>query len=286
MADTLLIVDAGRWIGETAVSGERLTGIIENTGTASAPHWPNDRCRLLRWPAPICNPRRGRDADLAPPLRERCQGRSLAGMVQAGYCSDKVQRTHFAASSGQRAIANEAVAVDWPVPTGHRPTTRRRGDGQVASADFMPQQRRRAAIECLVVWARRVRSVFIRSKGAGTMSMQSTQIWVWREGQTAPIDGFDVEATDGSIGTIDEATYEVGGSYFVVDTGPWIFGKKVLLPAGVVERVDYDNGDVYVGLTKDQIKNSPEFDKSTYRDDAYRASVADYYRQYGSRNDC
>ncbi len=95
------------------------------------------------------------------------------------------------------------------------------------------------------------------------MSMQSTQIWVWREGQTAPIDGFDVEATDGSIGTIDEATYEVGGSYFVVDTGPWIFGKKVLLPAGVVERVDYDNGDVYVGLTKDQIKNSPEFDKST-----------------------
>ena len=28
-------------------------------------------------------------------------------------------RTHFAASSGQRAIANEAVAVDWPVPTGH-----------------------------------------------------------------------------------------------------------------------------------------------------------------------
>jgi hypothetical protein len=100
------------------------------------------------------------------------------------------------------------------------------------------------------------------------MSMQSTQIWVWREGQTDPIDGFDVEATDGSIGTIDEATYEVGGSYFVVDTGPWIFGHKVLLPAGVVERIDYDNGDVYVGLTKDQIKNAPKFDESTYRDDA------------------
>ncbi len=117
------------------------------------------------------------------------------------------------------------------------------------------------------------------------MSMQSTQIWVWREGQTDPIDGFDVEATDGSIGTIDEATYEVGGSYFVVDTGPWIFGKKVLLPAGVVERVDYDNGDVYVGLTKDQIKNSPEFNESTYREEAYRTSVGDYYGQSGSRND-
>jgi hypothetical protein len=50
---------------------------------------------------------------------------------------------------------------------------------------------------------------------------------------TGPADlvGFDVEATDGNIGKIDEATYDVGGSYVVVDTGPWIFGKKVMLPA-------------------------------------------------------
>ena len=45
---------------------------------------------------------------------------------------------------------------------------------------------------------------------------------------------FDVEATDGSIGHVDEASYDVGASYLVVDTGPWIFGKKVLLPASVI----------------------------------------------------
>jgi hypothetical protein len=45
--------------------------------------------------------------------------------------------------------------------------------------------------------------------------------------------GFDVEAADGSIGKVDEATQEVGESYLVVDTGVWIFGKKVLLPAGL-----------------------------------------------------
>ena len=50
------------------------------------------------------------------------------------------------------------------------------------------------------------------------MSTQSTEIWVWREGSTNPIDGLEnVEATDGSIGKIDEATYETGGSYVVVD---------------------------------------------------------------------
>ena len=39
------------------------------------------------------------------------------------------------------------------------------------------------------------------------------------------ITGFGVEAIDGSIGKVDEATYDLGRSYIVVDTGPWIFGK-------------------------------------------------------------
>ena len=67
---------------------------------------------------------------------------------------------------------------------------------------------------------------------------------------------FKVEATDGDIGKVDEATYEVGLSYIVVDTGPWIFGRKVVLPAGVIERIDLDNQQIELRLTKDQIKSS------------------------------
>ncbi len=89
--------------------------------------------------------------------------------------------------------------------------------------------------------------------------------------------GYEVEAIDGRIGKIDEATYDVGGSYLVVDTGPWIFGKKVLLPAGTVDRVDVDDRTVYVDRTKDQIKDSPEFDKDSYNDLAYREQVGKYY---------
>ena len=91
------------------------------------------------------------------------------------------------------------------------------------------------------------------------------------------VEGFSVEAQDGSIGEIDESTIEVGGSYVVVDTGPWIFGKKVLLPAGMIERVDRTDERVFVALTKEQIKNAPEFDDVTYRDDEYRSSLGDYY---------
>jgi hypothetical protein len=40
--------------------------------------------------------------------------------------------------------------------------------------------------------------------------------------------------------------------YIVVDTGPWIFGKKVMLPAGVFNRIDAPDGKVYVDRTKDE----------------------------------
>jgi len=108
-------------------------------------------------------------------------------------------------------------------------------------------------------------------------------MWGYRDQQWAAGDlsGYEVEAIDGGIGKIDEASQDVGASYVVVDTGPWIFGKKVLLPAGVVSRVDVDDERVFVNRTKDQIKDAPEFDQDNYRDDAYRSSVGSYYDQGG-----
>jgi hypothetical protein len=110
-------------------------------------------------------------------------------------------------------------------------------------------------------------------------------MWTYRTTQTAPnidLRGFSVEALDGSIGKIDEATYDVGGSYVVVDTGPWIFGKKVMLPAGVLRDVDLDSQTVFVNRTKDQIKNAPEFDETRFRDERYRGDVAGYYGPGGA----
>ena len=96
------------------------------------------------------------------------------------------------------------------------------------------------------------------------------------------VTGFDVEAKDGSIGKVDEVTYDAGESYVVVDTGFWIFGKKVLLPAGLIERVDRDEEKVYVDRTKDEIEQAPEFDEDAFREDSYRSAVGDYY---GGRRD-
>ena len=115
-----------------------------------------------------------------------------------------------------------------------------------------------------------------------------TDMYTYRAGIFSgdPIDlaGFDVEATDGRIGKIDKATVEIGGSCMVVDTGFWIFGKKRMIPAGVVTKVDPADKKVYVAMTKDAIKNAPDYDDERHAKDAtaHHSDQADYYRPYGA----
>jgi hypothetical protein len=114
--------------------------------------------------------------------------------------------------------------------------------------------------------------------------MSTQDLWTHRDTSisTTNLTGFKVEAIDGSIGSVDEATNDVGASYLVIDTGPWIFGKKVMLPAGIIDRVDSAEETVYVNRTKDEIKDSPEFDESRYQDEAYREELGGYYGPGGS----
>ena len=116
------------------------------------------------------------------------------------------------------------------------------------------------------------------------MARVEYDIWTFRpeSGTSAQTDltGFGVEALDDSIGKIDKATNDVGSSYIIVDTGPWIFGKKVVLPAGVIDRIDPDDEKVYVHRTKDEIKNAPEYDADRF-DDTYRQELGSYYGSGG-----
>lgn len=110
-----------------------------------------------------------------------------------------------------------------------------------------------------------------------------SDMWSYRDNtmsQSTDLVGYDVVATDGSIGKIDEATNEVGYSCIVVDTGFWIFGKKRTLPAGVVARLDHNDRKVWVTLTKDQIREAPDFEAGMERDEVYRKSLGNYYGRY------
>jgi hypothetical protein len=119
--------------------------------------------------------------------------------------------------------------------------------------------------------------------------MTSVQMWSYRDTTLSQrnLSGLSVEALDGSIGKVDDATNDVNGSFVVVDTGPWIFGKKVLLPAGVISRVDLDTETVFVNRTKDQIKNAPEYDENKHHTDTtyrerYHNDLGTYYGPAGA----
>jgi hypothetical protein len=107
---------------------------------------------------------------------------------------------------------------------------------------------------------------------------------IWNYPETVgrlDLTGFRVEAADGSIGKVDQTSHDDDAGYIVVDTGTWIFGRKVLLPAALIDRVDRDDEAVYVNRTKDEIERAPEFDENQYRDENYRTAIAAYYSGAG-----
>lgn len=94
--------------------------------------------------------------------------------------------------------------------------------------------------------------------------------------------GYKVEATDGVIGKVDKHSDEVDDAYLVVDTGVWIFGKEVLLPASTVVRIDPEEKKIFVNRTKEEIKDAPEFHRDKHLGDTgYREELGTYYGTAG-----
>jgi hypothetical protein len=119
------------------------------------------------------------------------------------------------------------------------------------------------------------------------MANTKTNVWSYRETlrdlpSTKNLVGYDVEASDGHIGKVDGASDETSHDYLVVDTGFWIFGKKRMIPAGVVTEVDHTDQRLYLSMTKDQVKSAPDFDdaKESF-DEADYEPHGSYYRDYG-----
>ena len=89
-------------------------------------------------------------------------------------------------------------------------------------------------------------------------------MWHFREGgaPTEDIAGFAIEARDGEIGTVDKANADEGTAHLLVATGRWIFGKTVMLPAGVINRIDYQHKVVHVN--RDMTRSRTRLNTTTH----------------------
>jgi uncharacterized protein YrrD len=77
--------------------------------------------------------------------------------------------------------------------------------------------------------------------------------------------GYDILATDGSIGEVDDFVFDDESwaiRSMVVDTRKWLPGKHVVLSPAKIDHVSWEDREVYVKMTRDEIRNSPEYDPS------------------------
>lgn len=101
---------------------------------------------------------------------------------------------------------------------------------------------------------------------------------------THDVSGRNVEATDGNIGhvddfIIDESTWAI--RYLVVDTKNWWSGKKVLVAPQWIEHVSWSKSKVFISLSCEAIKLSPEFVESDLLTRDYETNLHQHYGRKG-----
>jgi uncharacterized protein YrrD len=100
---------------------------------------------------------------------------------------------------------------------------------------------------------------------------------------TREVKGYRIHASDGEIGHVedfvmDDESWSI--RYLVVDTGGWLPGKQVLIAPHWASAVSWDEQAVSVDLTRDQVKDAPEFDpRRLGRDDEQLLHT--HYRRKG-----
>jgi hypothetical protein len=79
------------------------------------------------------------------------------------------------------------------------------------------------------------------------------------------IKGFHVGATDGPLGHVDDFIVDASTwaiRYLVIDTSNWLGGKWVAVSPASLTGIEWAKQSVTLGLTRDEIKNSPSLDEA------------------------
>jgi hypothetical protein len=97
---------------------------------------------------------------------------------------------------------------------------------------------------------------------------------------TDEVFGYNISALDGDIGHIDDMivdddTWTI--HFWVVKTKSFLPGKKVLISPQYINYISWEDEKVFVDMTVDSIKNSPEYDPSRPVELEYETQLNNYY---------
>lgn len=97
---------------------------------------------------------------------------------------------------------------------------------------------------------------------------------------TREVTGYNIHAADGEIGHVEEFIIDDESwiiRYLVVDTRNWLPGRKVVVSPAWVKKVSWGDEMVDIDLSRESIKDSPEYDPSTPINQQYEMRLYDFY---------
>jgi sporulation protein YlmC with PRC-barrel domain len=101
---------------------------------------------------------------------------------------------------------------------------------------------------------------------------------------THEVSEYHIQATDGEIGhvedfVIDDETWAI--RYLIIGTQNWWPGKKVLVSPQWIERVSWDESKIFLNLTRETIKQSPEYTEESLLTRDYEIGLHRHYNRQG-----
>lgn len=128
------------------------------------------------------------------------------------------------------------------------------------------------------------RANIVQNREQVRVSTQGEKAWDPHLRSTDTVSGYHVEATDGEIGhvedfIIDDETWAI--RYLVVATRNWWPGKKVLVSPQWIERVSWSESKVFVNLSREAIKQSPEYSAEALITRDYETGLHQHYQRPG-----
>ncbi|HPS31354.1 MAG TPA: PRC-barrel domain-containing protein [bacterium] len=113
---------------------------------------------------------------------------------------------------------------------------------------------------------------------------EKTKVWDPHLRSTHDVTGHAIQASDGEIGHVDdfildEKTWAI--RYIVVDTTGWLSGKKVLISPHWIDRISWEESKVFINLTKEMIKASPEYTDDFLITRSYETGLHKHYNRPG-----
>jgi len=124
----------------------------------------------------------------------------------------------------------------------------------------------------------------VRDREKWKKANQGGKAWDPHLRSTDAVSGYNIQAADGEIGhvedfIIDDETWAI--RYLIVGTRNWWPGKKVLVSPHWIERVSWNESKVFVNLSRETIKQSPEYTEESLLTRDYEIGLHGHYNRKG-----